>query len=187
MSDQELKQIIEGCQKNDRSAKEQLYKRFSAKMYGVCLRYTKDQTAAEDVLQDGFIKAFRNIKQFSFKGSFEGWLRRIMVNTAIERFRKRNYLHNATEITEAYDLADDYSIMDNLSAKELVDLIRGLTPQYRTVFNLYVVEGYAHKEIAKMLNISEGTSKSNLARARKILQQQILQLNQISTKKIAGK
>lgn len=145
-------------------------------MFGVCLRYTKDQSAAEDVLQDAFIKAFRNMKQYQYKGSFEGWLRRIVVNTAIERYRKRHHLHNTTDITEAYDLADEENIMEDISAQELMKLIQQLTPQYRTVFNLYVIEGYSHKEIGEMLNISEGTSKSNLARARKILQQQVISL-----------
>lgn len=156
-------------------------------MYGICLRYTKDQTAAEDVLQDGFIKIYKHIGQFRNKGSFEGWMRRIMINTAIERYRKRHHLHNATEISEAYNLADEKDFLDDLSASEVMKLVHELTPQYKVVFNLYVVEGYSHKDIAEKLSISEGTSKSNLARARKILQEKILRLKKVNIKNLAAK
>lgn len=185
--EQQLEEIIEGCKRNKRAAREKLYKLFAPKMYGICLRYTKDQTAAEDVLQDGFIKIFKNIGQFRNTGSFEGWMRRIMVNTAIERYRKRHHLHNATEISEAYNLADEKDFMDDISAEELMTLVRELTPQYKMVFNLYVVEGYSHKDIAEKMAISEGTSKSNLARARKILQDKINRMKKVHVKNLAAK
>jgi RNA polymerase sigma-70 factor (ECF subfamily) len=172
----DLDKIITGCKKNKPEAQKKLYECFSAKMFGVCLQYSKDYTEAEDVLQDGFIKIFTKISQFNFKGSFEGWMRRIMVNCALERYRKHNLLYAVPDISD-YDNKFSYDdVMGELSSKELLGLIKELSPQYRVVFNLYAIEGYSHQEIAEKLNISVGTSKSNLSRARIVLQEKVKEL-----------
>lgn len=146
---------------------------FSRKMYGVCIYYTKDATEAEDVLSEAFMKVFRNLKQFKGKGSFEGWVRRIMVNTALEKYRSNHRMHAVSDVFEyANDLqADDIS--SNIALEDLMKMVQELSPQYKMVFNLYAIEGYNHKEVSEMLGISEGTSKSNLARARIILQRKV--------------
>ena len=166
--------IIKACLKSDRIAQNELYRLFSDKMYGVCLRYANDGDEAKDILQDGFIKVFLNLKQFNNKGSFEGWIRRIIVNTALERFRDKNYLF-AVNMEAGYEAGDkEYDhILGELSANDLLKLIHELSPQYKMVFNLYAIEGYSHKEICKKLNIKEGTSKSNLSRAREILKEKV--------------
>lgn len=172
----DIEQIIKACQKNKPDAQRKLYEQFSGKMFGVCLQYAKDYTEAEDILQDGFVKVFTKISQYNFKGSFEGWVRRIMVNCALERFRKQNLLYSVSEIQE-YDnkmVVDD--VLSEVSSKELLSVIQELSPQYKTVFNLYAIEGYSHQEISEMLNISVGTSKSNLSRARVILQEKVEKL-----------
>ena len=170
----QLSEIIEGCSKGNRSDQGRLYKLFSSKMYSVCLYYSKDQTEAEDILHDGFMKVFKYISQFEGKGSFEGWIKRIMINTALERFRKQNYLYPVDDIYEFIEDEGYEDIVSNISFNDLLRLIRELSPQYRMVFNLYAVEGHSHKEIGEMLGISTGTSKSNLARARVILQEKVL-------------
>lgn len=147
-----------------------LYERFASRMYGVCLRYTSDPEEAQDILQEGFIKVFRHLEKFRQEGSFEGWIRRIMINTAIEYFRKKKYLNPVTEKEEASLESSDENALDKLAEKDIIGLIQQLSPGYRAVFNLYVIEGYGHKEIAEMLGISEGTSKSQLARAKSVLQ-----------------
>ena len=148
----------------------ELYKRFAPKMYGVCLRYASNAEEAEDILQEGFIKVYNKIGSFRREGSFEGWIRRIFVNTAIEQFRKKVYLQPITEIEEDTVEGKYLSVLDRLSEKDIIQLIQQLSPGYRTVFNMYVVEGYTHKQISEMLGISEGTSKSQLSRAKMILQ-----------------
>lgn len=178
MSDllKDLDEIIKACKRNKPDAQRKLYELFSKKMFGVCLQYAKDYTEAEDILQDGFIKVFTKISQFDFKGSFEGWVRRIMVNCALERYRKQNLLYNVSEITD-YDVRFAYDdALGEISSKELLGIIQELSPQYKVVFNLYAIEGYAHQEIAEMLGISVGTSKSNLSRARVILQEKVKEL-----------
>ena len=149
---------------------EELYRRFSPRMYAVCLRYSGSAEEAEDILQEGFIKVFRKLESFRSEGSFEGWVRRIFVNTAIEHFRRKRYLQPVTEKEENTIEGKFLSVLDNLAEKDILDLVRQLSPGYRTVFNMYVVEGYTHKEIGEMLGISEGTSKSQLSRAKVILQ-----------------
>ena len=149
---------------------------FAKKMFGVCLRYAKDYTEAEDILHDGFIKVFEKIELFKYKGSFEGWIRRIMVNTALERLRKQSILYPVNDFMEN---SLDYSyenIIDEISTKDLLALIQDLSPKYRIVFNLYAIEGYSHQEIGEKLGIAVGTSKSNLSRARQILQQKVKDL-----------
>jgi RNA polymerase sigma-70 factor (ECF subfamily) len=145
-------------------------------MFGVCLRYAKDSTEAEDNLQDGFIKVFTYIKGFKHKGSFEGWVRRIMVNVSMEKFRKQHVMYPVEDVGvyENHNYSD--SILDKISAKELIELIQQLSPRYRTVFNLFVMEGMNHKEISEEMKISVGTSKSNLARAREILKGKVKEL-----------
>jgi RNA polymerase sigma factor (sigma-70 family) len=170
---EEINNIIKECIAGKRESQHRLYNRFSPKMFGLCLQYMGDYDEAQDVLQEGFIKVFKNLKQFNNKGSFEGWIRKIIINTAIEKFRKKNYLYpleDAVEYNETYAYDD---IIENVSAKDLMNIIQNLSPQYRVVFNLYAIEGYSHKEISIKLNISEGTSKSNLSRARSILQEKV--------------
>lgn len=162
--------LIEGCIKGDRKMQHELYQRFAPKMYGVCLRYAANAEEAEDMLQEGFIKVFRKLDSFRSEGSFEGWVRRIFVNTAIEQFRRKNYLQPITDREEATMEGKYLSVLDNLAERDIIGLVQQLSPGYRTVFNMYVVEGYTHKEIAGALNISEGTSKSQLSRAKSILQ-----------------
>lgn len=147
-----------------------MYKRLSPKMYAVCLRYAGNNDDAQDILQDGFVKVFRNLAMYRGDGSFEGWIRRIFVNTAIEHYRRKANVYPVTETHENNLEAKEVSALDNLSIKDLQAIIQQLSPGYKTIFNLYVVEGYTHKEIAEMLGISEGTSKSQLARAKTILQ-----------------
>jgi RNA polymerase sigma factor (sigma-70 family) len=162
--------LIDGCLQGDRRMQYELYQRFAPKMYGVCLRYAANATEAEDILQEGFIKVFGKLQSFRREGSFEGWVRRIFVNTAIEHFRKKSYLQPITEKEEGVYEANYLSVLDNLAEKDIVGLVQQLSPGYRTVFNLYVVEGYTHREIAEQMGISEGTSKSQLSRAKLILQ-----------------
>src|SRR5215211_5021956 len=148
----------------------ELYERFAPKMYGVCLRYAGSAEEAEDILQEGFIKVFNKIASFRNEGSFEGWIRRIFVNTAIEHYRKKTYLQPITEQEENTMEANYLSVLDSLAEKDIVQLVQQLSPGYRTVFNMYVIEGYTHKQIADELGINEGTSKSQLSRAKLILQ-----------------
>ena len=152
---------------------EEMYRRFSPRMYAVCLRYAGTAEEAEDILQEGFIKVYKKLSTFRREGSFEGWVRRIFVNTAIEHFRRKRYLQPVTEKEENTLEGSYLSVLDNLAERDIMDLIQKLSPGYRTVFNMYVIEGYSHKEIGEMLGISEGTSKSQLSRAKVILQQMV--------------
>lgn len=165
--------LIRGCMESDRRMQEELYRRFSPRMYAVCLRYAGNAEEAEDILQEGFIKVFKKLDSFRNEGSFEGWIRRIFVNTAIEHFRRKKYLLPVTEKEENTIEGKYTSVLDELGAKDIMALVQQLSPGYRTVFNMYVVEGYTHKEIADQLGISEGTSKSQLSRAKVILQDMV--------------
>jgi len=174
-------EMINGCIVGDCEAQKMLYHRYAPKMFSVCLRYAKDYHSAEDVLQEGFIKVFKYISKFRREGSFEGWLRRIFINTSIENLRKVVSLYPiVNEEDKPIDIIDE-NVFDELDHQDLLNMVQSLSPGYRTVFNLYVIEGYSHHEIAAMLGISEGTSKSQLARARMLLQKKIL-----STQKIAA-
>jgi len=167
---------------------EELYRRFSPKMYAVCLRYAQDSDDARDLLQEGFIKVYRNLDRYRGEGSFEGWIRRIFVNTAIEYYRKKSLEYSRVSEKEETTIADaDISVLDELAVKDIIGLIQELAPGYRAVFNLYVIEGFSHKEIADMLNISEGTSKSQLARAKSILQKKVEQFLSDTNKSYSGK
>ena len=166
--------IIKGCIAGKRASQQQLFEMYSDDMFGVCLYYSKDYTEAEDTLHEGFMKIFQKISQYKGTGSFEGWMKRIIINTALEKFRKNNQMYAVGD--DDYQLEGDIdpvNVLNDLSARDLLKLISELSPQYRMVFNLYAIEGYSHKEISEMLEISEGTSKSNLARARNILQKKV--------------
>ena len=165
--------LLRGCMDGNRRMQEELYRRFSPRMYAVCLRYAGNAEEAEDILQEGFIKIFKKLDSFRSEGSFEGWVRRIFVNTAIEHFRRKRYLMPVTEKEENTIEGNYVSVLDELAEKDILALVQELSPGYRTVFNMYVVEGYTHKEIADMLGISEGTSKSQLSRAKVILQDMV--------------
>ena len=165
--------LINGCIDGDRRMQEIMYNRFSPRMYAVCLRYAANATEAEDILQEGFIKVFKKLDTFRSEGSFEGWVRRIFVNTAIEHFRRKKYLMPVTEKEENTIEGKYVSVLDELAERDILALVQELSPGYRTVFNMYVVEGYTHKEIADILGISEGTSKSQLSRAKVILQDMV--------------
>jgi RNA polymerase sigma factor (sigma-70 family) len=171
----DIKNIINGCLKGNRRDQELLYRRHSAKLFAVCLQYSGNDEEARDILQEGFIKIFENLIHYKHEGSFEGWVRRIMVNTALEKYRRKNTLHRVDDIDQIPEINaepdnEDYA---GLEAIDLLEIIRELPPKYRMVFNLFAIEGYSHKEIGKMVNISEGTSKSNLSRARIILQRRV--------------
>ncbi len=165
--------LINGCIDGNRRMQEELYRRFSPRMYAVCLRYAGNGEEAQDILQDGFIKVFKKLESFRGDGSFEGWIRRIFVNTAIEHFRRKKYLTPVTEKEENTIEGNYASALDDLGTKDIMALVQQLSPGYRTVFNMYVVEGYSHKEIGDILGISEGTSKSQLSRAKVILQDMV--------------
>jgi len=143
----------------------------------VCLRYADNREMAEDFLQDGFIKVFSSIRSYSYEGSFEGWMRRIFVNTALEALRKNDLLRNGVELNALEPQQEaDYSAVEKISADELMELIAQLPPGFRTVFNMFAIEGYSHREIAETLNINESTSRSQYTRAKRLLQKWIKEL-----------
>ena len=166
-----LDQLIINCKKNDTKAQSQLYKLFSSKLFSICLKYSRSYAEAEDNLQDTFITIFKKIDQFNNKGSFEGWIKRITINTALQRYREKGVF----KIVNEENIKDvSVEIEDNaVSIDFLLKIIQELPDRYRLVFNLYVLDGYSHKEVAKMMNITTGTSKSNLARARLILKEKV--------------
>jgi RNA polymerase sigma factor (sigma-70 family) len=169
------KDLIEGCKKHDRHAQRFLYEHFSGKMFGLCCRYIKDKMEAEDVLVTSFTKIFDRIEQFKGEGSFEGWIRRIVVNESLSYLRKNKSMYLETDI-EAADREPDYASLENqLEAEDLLKMISALPTGYRIVFNMYAVDGYSHKEIAEQLGISENTSKSQLSRARVALQKVLME------------
>ena len=166
-----LEQLIEQCKKNDVKAQGQIYKLFASKLFSVCLKYSRNYAEAEDNLQDAFVTIFEKISQFKNRGSFEGWMKRITINTALQRYRGVGVFNlvNEHQIEDETIEVDE----DSISIDFLLKIIQELPNRYRLVFNLYVLDDYSHKEIAEMLNISTGTSKSNLARARMILKEKI--------------
>ncbi|MBX7125419.1 MAG: sigma-70 family RNA polymerase sigma factor [Cyclobacteriaceae bacterium] len=167
---------IEGCRRRDAQAQRQVFDHYSSRMYGVCCRYVRDKMEAEDVMITSFTKVFERIGQFKGDGSFEGWIRRIVVNEALTHLRRSKALAVATDIEEA-DREPDYQQLDNaLEAADLLAMVQALPAGYRMVFNLYAIDGYSHQEIAEQLGISENTSKSQLSRARALLQRQLEEL-----------
>lgn len=184
-------ELVDGCVAGDRRAQQRVYEQFYGKMMAVCMRYTKNTDQAKDILQDGFIKVFRSMESFNRAGSFEGWIRRIIVNTAIDHFRrsKHSYLLLGEERSiedfkdqdEEDTLADDTGEeLPDLKPADVINAMQKLTPAYRTVFNLYVFEEMTHKEIADALGINVGTSKSNLAKAKHNLKKLLRQENKIN-------
>lgn len=176
MTEQE---IIKDCIAGRARGQKALYDLYYRKMYGVCLRYSRDTMQAEDFLQEAFIRVYKNIAQFRLEGSFEGWIRRIVVNVCLEMIRKEKSMLFIDGDERNYDFGDD-PVSDKFNTQHLLKAIQELSEGYRTVFNLFAIEGYSHKEIADMLGISEGTSKSQFARARQSLQ---LKLNMVSSVK----
>ena len=168
--------LIEACLKGDQRAHKQLYDKYVRTMFGICLRYCSNYEEAKDVLQDGFIKVFTKLSQFSHNGSFEGWLKRIFVNTALEHYRTTKKLMFESDVDAADEKPHHDYTLEKLSHKEILQIMNKLAPGYRTVLNLYIIEGYSHAEIAEMLGISENASKSQLSRARVILQQEWIKL-----------
>lgn len=178
MTDQEL---VQACMRKDPKAQRALYDQFAGKMMGVCLRYAKDQSDAQDVLQEGFIKVFEKLEQYSGKGSLGGWIRMIMINTALIKIRKEKKFSHHEELSDAAEFTQaDYGVLDTLAAEEIMKLIQKLPDGYRTVFNLYAIEGYSHKEIGEMLGVSESTSKTQFFKAKNHLKKAITLLEQTS-------
>lgn len=171
-----LEELIEGSKRGDRKSQELLYKHFASKMLVVCARYAKDNFEAEDMLQVGFVKVFEKLTDYKGDGSFEGWVRRIMVNTSIEFYRKNARMFPVVDMDHAPESSVQENQMARMNMNDLLAVIRKLSPGYRLIFNMYAIEGFSHKEIAKELGISEGTSKSQLARARAILQENIIKM-----------
>ena len=166
-----IEELINDCKKNERKAQEQLYKLYAPKLFSVCLKYSRNYTEAQDNLQDGFLLIFKNIHQFSFKGSLEGWLKRVMINHVLQQYRKETFLNIVDEnVPEEIEVEVD---SDGVSSEFLIKIIQELPDRYRLVFNLYVLDGFSHQEIAEQLNINIGTSKSNLSRAKLILKEKI--------------
>ena len=173
-----LEQLIDGCKKNDIVAQELLYRQFSSKLFAVSIKYSRNYVEAQDNLQDGFLLILQKIKKFDNKGSFEGWAKRVIINNILDQYRKTTFLEIVTnEIPDEIDVELE---THDLSVDFLMEIIKELPTRYRLVFNLYAIDDYSHKEIANRLNISVGTSKSNLSRARTILKHKIE--NQKTTK-----
>jgi RNA polymerase sigma-70 factor (ECF subfamily) len=166
-------ELIKGCIKGDRRYQELLYLKFCRKMMGVCFRYSKNKEEAEDILQDAFIRIFSRLHQFRNDGSFEGWVRKIVLSTIYDSFRKKTFLVVVTDQEIPEENTDISDFMSEIDFEELLSTIRELAPGYRTIFNMYAVDGYTHREIAQLLGISEGTSKSQYAAARRILQKKL--------------
>jgi RNA polymerase sigma factor (sigma-70 family) len=170
---EQIEILIEGCVNGNRQSQNLLYNLLMPKMFGVCLRYCNNRDEAEEILQEGFIRVFEFIHQYKFTGSFEGWVRKIMVNCALQKYRNKR-MHAIVNIDSVeVEQASNENILSRIGTKELLRMVQQLSPAYRTVFNLYVFEGMKHKEIAELLGISEGTSKSNLSDARVFLQKAI--------------
>ncbi len=175
-------ELIRGCLQDDASCCKEIFNRFAGRMLGVCNRYARNSADAEDILQDAFIKVFDKMHQFKFEGSFEGWIRRIVVNTALKKYSLRRYEKEVVgyEVKDKDESGPEPSAYGHLTEKDLLVLINNLPDGYRLIFNLYVIEGYQHDEIAEMLGIQSGTSRSQLVKARNMLQKQILQLQKVA-------
>lgn len=170
-------QLIEGCKRQDRKSQQLVYEKYARVMYGICLRYLSDREAAQDLLQDGFIKVFLNINSFENKGSFEGWMKRVFVNLALENIRKdktkKMYSDDIENVSDIDIIDEAEGDIDGITEDELLKMVQELPQGYRSVFNLYAIEDYSHKEISEMLGIAEGTSRSQYIRARALLQEKI--------------
>ena len=162
--------LIKACSNGDHNAFNEIYNKYSGIMYSICLRYMNSHNDAQDALQEGFIKVYNKISSYSFSGSFEGWMKRIFINTSIELIRKKKYHQDIDYLKESEIKMTSKIEIGSMDAKKMIDLIQKLPQGYRTVFNMYVIDGYSHKEISKVLSISESTSKTQLFKARKQLQ-----------------
>ena len=169
--------LVKKCIEGDNRAQKKLFDLFAPKLFGVCLRYMKDHDLAQDTLQDGFVKIFTKLSDYNGKGSFEGWMRRIVVNTCLDQLRKDQKLKVNTPIDDvSFLVKDNHWIEEELTAKDLLKLVESLPDGYRVVFNMFAIEGYSHKEIAEQLNISENTSKSQFSRAKSHLRKKLIEL-----------
>lgn len=167
-------QLIEGCRKGDRRAQKALYETYSRKMMSVCLRYVSDWETARDLLQEGFVKVFTHIDSYTGNGSFEGWMRKIFVNSALEYLRHADVLRESTDLDQTAELVEiGSSPLSDISAAELMQLVQSLPAGFRTIFNLFAIEGYSHKEISERLHITESTSRSQYTRAKQLLQRKV--------------
>jgi len=179
-------ELIKGCLQRDRTAQKLLYDTFSSKMFGLCYRYVKNSMEAEDIVVTAFTKIFNKIDQFKGEGSFEGWIRRIVVNEALGFLRKNKPLYLETDL-DRVDRDPKYNqLSDHLEAEDLIAMIQELPTGYRIVFNLYAIDGYSHKEIAQQLGINENTSKSQLSRARVYLQKILAENDWVSNQKVSN-
>lgn len=169
----EYQPIIQGCVKNNRDYQKILFNKFAGKFMAISKRYMKDTLLAEDVLMEGFYKIYKNIGQFKGDGSFEGWMRRIIVNTALTKLKQNKYEFNECNLVVAEAVSVDPTYFETASAEELLSLISKLPTGYRTVFNMYVIDGFSHREIANELNIQEASSRSQLSKAKEFLQKRI--------------
>lgn len=168
------KQLLKDCLNGDVHAQKRLYEKYARKMFAVCLRYAPDSRSAEDFLQEGFIRVYTKLGSYKFQGSFEGWVRKIMVNTSLEMLRKKDVLRYSVELDTTIPLSDENEdVPEQTNPEHLLALIKDMPVGFRTVFNLFAVEDYSHKEISNILQISEGTSKSQYARARTWLQKRL--------------
>ena len=165
--------LLKECKRGKAGSQEELYRRFASAMYGLCLQYASNEEDAQDIMQDGFIKVFAKLDQVKTPAALPGWIRRVMINTALEKYRSQVILQRVAEVREVQHEESGEDALERITCEELVALIQTLTPRYRMVFNLYAIEGYSHQEISEELGISVGTSKSNLSRARSILQEKI--------------
>ncbi len=172
--------LIESCIKGNRTSQKALYDRLAPRMFPLCMRYVSDRVLAKDILQEGFITLFTRLGSYKGDGSFEGWARKIFVTTALMDLRKKDALKMSDELDTARGMkADMPSQSQNIGYKDLIKLVMGLPPGFRTVFNLYAIEGYSHKEIGEMLGITETTSRTQLSRARTILQKKIKEIENV--------
>jgi len=173
-------ELIHGCIKEDKDSQQEIFRRYAGKMLSVCVRYTRHRMEAEDILQDSFIKVFDNLHKFKFKGSLEGWIRRIVINTALKNYDRKRFSHEQIGLEYTSEHGAEPSIYGHMQREDLLRLIASLPEGYRLVFNLYAIEGYSHKEIAGMLGIGESTSRSQLVKARKMLQAQLEKMQKIA-------
>ncbi len=179
-------ELIKGCMRRERVAQQQLFDLYSSKMYGICYRYVRHAMEAEDIMVTAFTKIFERIDQFKGEGSFEGWIRRVMVNEALTHLRKARTMYLETELEQADREPDFSKLSDHLEAEDLMNMIQQLPAGYQVVFNMYAIDGYSHKEIAEQLGISENTSKSQLSRARVYLQKMLAETDVEQIKKMSN-
>lgn len=178
------KKLIRRCIKGDREAQTELYRVFSGKMFALCYRYASNYHTAQDILQEGFVKVFTHLEKFEGRGSLEGWIRKIIVNTALETLRKKSPTDHFQEIETAPEKGIPDGIVEDIETQVLMDMIQDLPDGYREVFNMYVVEGYSHQEISQLTHITESNSKIRLMRARQMLQTKILEANQVKNEHV---